>query len=341
MPKLALVVVSNPGSTTVTYEWRKIHRKDHIGSTKRDGVQRFFCHYPRATLKPGDKKKFIFSFKSDKVGMFNEEWELLTEPAVSQLPCLSLSGMGVADDELVQKREDFWRNFDHHMDVLCNVSDDGLDEFHQMSKTPTKVTPDIRDPQVFAEMFETNNRDRVLYYSRHVMEGFLDLLDNLDHLHRKYKGVGLLPKFEWSTKVSELEKLISQVENPYSRKTLEDQYFLLLQKAKRVPNDRAHSYSVIRNALSGVVSLVAYQDAIAREELNLAQLECFRIPPDDETEEQRAELKKREKEKQLEALKKSKKKPKTEEEEAAEMQSLINRLTENLTNKLLGQMDAA
>lgn len=40
-------------------------------------------------------------------------------------------------------------------------------------------------------------------------------------------------------------------------------------------------------------------------------------------------------------MKKSKKKPKTEEEEAAELQTLVSRLTENLTHKLLGQIDAA
>jgi hypothetical protein len=39
------VVVKNIGTTTVTYEWKKVHRKDLIPSTNSDFVQRFYCHY--------------------------------------------------------------------------------------------------------------------------------------------------------------------------------------------------------------------------------------------------------------------------------------------------------
>jgi hypothetical protein len=68
---------------------------------------------PRAILKPGESKKFVFSFKSGKVGTFNEEWELLTDPALlTSLPILSLSGVCVAEDELVSKREEFWKQFE-------------------------------------------------------------------------------------------------------------------------------------------------------------------------------------------------------------------------------------
>ena len=39
------MVVSNVGTTTVTYDWRKVNRADYIQSKNSDGVQRFFCHY--------------------------------------------------------------------------------------------------------------------------------------------------------------------------------------------------------------------------------------------------------------------------------------------------------
>ena len=74
------VILKNTGTTTVTYEWKKIIRGDYIKSKNSDGIQRFYCHYPRDILKPGEAKTFIFSFKSEKPGMFNEEWELLMEP---------------------------------------------------------------------------------------------------------------------------------------------------------------------------------------------------------------------------------------------------------------------
>ena len=105
-----IVVVTNHGSTTITYEWKKVQRGDHIASKKSDFLQRFYCHYPRSILKPGEAKTFIFSFRSEKVGMFNEEWELLTEPLLQNtLPVLSLSGIALQTDEYSQKRDEFWQ----------------------------------------------------------------------------------------------------------------------------------------------------------------------------------------------------------------------------------------
>jgi len=83
------VVVKNIGSTAVTYEWKKNIRGDHISAKKSDFKQRFWCHFPRSIIKPGDSKTFAFSFSSEKIGMYNEEWELWTEPLLhNQLPIL-------------------------------------------------------------------------------------------------------------------------------------------------------------------------------------------------------------------------------------------------------------
>ena len=112
MPLFA-VVVKNHGSTTITYEWKKVQRGDHIAAKKSDFLQRFYCHYPRSILKPGESKTFTFSFRSEKVGMFNEEWELLTEPLlINSLPMLSLSGISLQADLYAEKRHNFWQNFE-------------------------------------------------------------------------------------------------------------------------------------------------------------------------------------------------------------------------------------
>ena len=98
--------MKNTGSTTVTYEWKKIIRGDYIPSKNSDGIQRFYCHYPRDILKPGESKTYIFSFRSEKPGMFNEEWELLTEPQLLETaPLLNLSGMATKADEYIEKRQ--------------------------------------------------------------------------------------------------------------------------------------------------------------------------------------------------------------------------------------------
>ncbi len=106
------MLVQNIGSTTVTYEWKRVQRGDHLASKKSDFVQRFYCHYPRSILKPGESKAFNFSFKSSKIGMFNEEWELLTEPLLlTPLNSVCLSGIACEDDSLAEKRKEFWKDF--------------------------------------------------------------------------------------------------------------------------------------------------------------------------------------------------------------------------------------
>jgi hypothetical protein len=132
------------------------------------------------------------------------------------------------------------------MDVLFNGSDEGQDEFILKNKTPNKDPPNIRDPTVFATLFEEKNRDNVLYFTKPVMDGFLSLLDDLDYLHKKTTGQSLFNTFVWSTKTNELEKIIRSIVNPLTRKTMNDKYNALLTSAKKVPIDRAHSYGVIR-----------------------------------------------------------------------------------------------
>lgn len=90
-----------------------MQRGDHILAKKSDFLQRFYCHYPRSILKPGESKTFTFSFRSAKVGMFNEEWELLTEPLLmNSLPMLSLTGISLQTDQYADKRDQFWQQFE-------------------------------------------------------------------------------------------------------------------------------------------------------------------------------------------------------------------------------------
>jgi hypothetical protein len=44
------IIIRNTGTTTVTYEWKKVQRKDLIAAKRSDFAQRFFCHYVSALL---------------------------------------------------------------------------------------------------------------------------------------------------------------------------------------------------------------------------------------------------------------------------------------------------
>ena len=97
-------------------------------SKNSDGIQRFYCHYPRDTLKPGENKTFIFSFRSEKAGMFNEEWELLTEPELVEAPpLLTLSGMATKEDEFIEARNQLKTRFEK--DLLQTEQPEFLSDF--------------------------------------------------------------------------------------------------------------------------------------------------------------------------------------------------------------------
>jgi len=179
--------VTNHGSTTVTYEWKKVQRGDHIAAKKSDFVQRFYCHYPRSILKPGEQKTFIFSFRSEKVGMFNEEWELLTEPLLlNSLPVLSLSGISLQTDLYAERRDQFWKHFDKTF-MEKDAKETVYEIVHQIKPTPQEA-PDLRKPEVFAATFEATNQDMELKYTMSTMEGFYELLDDIAILYHRQSG---------------------------------------------------------------------------------------------------------------------------------------------------------
>lgn len=80
-------------------------------------------------------------------------------------------------------------------------------------KTPAAPEPDLRDAEVFKGVFEEKNRHLGLYYTKDTMDGFYDILDDLAHLYQKQEGKPLSARFEWSTKVQELETLIKGLKN--------------------------------------------------------------------------------------------------------------------------------
>ena len=242
---------------------------------------------PRSILKPGESKTFTFSFLSDKVGMFNQEWELLTEPLlINSLPMLSLSGIAVEEDKLAKKRAEFWKEFEQNF--VQRDASETLDTLIDRVKTPPKAAPDRRDPAVFSKMFEDSNRDLKLYFTTETMDGFYDLLADIGLLFEK-QGMPLASDYEWSTGVGELEQMIEQISNPYTQRTVLDRFIKLVAKARKTPNDRAHSFNVIRTMVGRVCEQVVDTETKIRDEAGALPLEVFRVPPEDETEEQRQE----------------------------------------------------
>ena len=74
--------------------------------------------------------------------MFNEEWELLTEPMLNEpAPILTLSGMATQPDHFIEKRAQVEQAFVNEMDRReTEVQEDYLTAAHPMTPPARELT---------------------------------------------------------------------------------------------------------------------------------------------------------------------------------------------------------
>ena len=100
--------------------------------------------------------------------MFNEEWELLTEPSLlEQAPLLNLSGMATKVDEYVEKVEGFEKEFEFDLGKLHE------NDVPNKDTTPMdNITYGTTDPLLMQKEFEAINEHTGLYYTQSVYDSF-------------------------------------------------------------------------------------------------------------------------------------------------------------------------
>jgi hypothetical protein len=180
-------------------------------------------------LKPGECKIFTFSFRSEKPGMYFEEWELLTEPLLlSSLPLLNLSGMSTQSDSRVAERLKLESQFLHEFKDSNAL--EIFEEVFDKVESPPKPLPDIRDQGTFKRLFEERNKHLGLYYTKFIMKSFFELYEDIEY---KLKGAvnaegELILGDEWSLKVEDIENYIREIRNTYTRDFLKQRYVKLL-----------------------------------------------------------------------------------------------------------------
>jgi hypothetical protein len=145
--------------------------------------------------------------------MFNEEWELMTEPLLlNALPVISLSGIATKEDEYKSKRAEFWSEYESTFDGR-DASNDKIDDLMQEIKHPKIEEPDLHDPTVFGPLFESANRNLNLYHSKDTMDGFFELYDDIELLRSRQE----LETPKWDCRVETLEQYITGIANKYTR----------------------------------------------------------------------------------------------------------------------------
>ena len=155
-------------------------------------------------LKPGESKQFNFSFKSAKVGMFNEEWELLTEPKLQQpLSLVCLNGIATQDDLKQQRRNEFWQQFSQDYPEEQQPS---IDELEGFVRNQPETKPDLSDAAILSQVFEDRNRHLGLYYTKQVLDTFYDIVDDCSYVLERE---GQAFEAEWDVRTESLQKMIN------------------------------------------------------------------------------------------------------------------------------------
>ena len=255
-----IVVLKNVGSTTVTYEWKKIERGDYIPSKNSDGTQRFYCHYPRDTLKPGEAKTFIFSFRSEKPGMYNEEWELLTEPQLLEAaPLLNLSGMATQGDSYIDKRAALNKRFAEELAAQEMAAAEEVEA--PEAKTPSQAEQSAVD--LASTNFEQVNEHLGLKYTRSNFENFRMLYQLTENRLQRQGSTEPIEAF--TGEVEYIEDLITRIQNPYTQQSLQKRYIELFYEAKKLPVDRAQSFDIFRAMIvTSAVDVVDHDEKASR-----------------------------------------------------------------------------
>ena len=109
--------------------------------------------------------------------MFNEEWELLTEPLLqTPLQLVSLSGIATQEDQNQKKRDEFWTGFSQDYKPEEQVSIDTLEGY--VRNQPVEK-PDLTDSSVLCKLFEERNKHIGLFYTKDVLEAFFEIFEDL------------------------------------------------------------------------------------------------------------------------------------------------------------------
>lgn len=227
------VTVTNEGTATIYYEWRKVERSDYIEAKNSDGIQRFFGITIRNKLLPKETKTFTFSFRSTKPGMFFEEWEILTEPCcLEPIQKLTLNGISIEpeidlveidrlDNEVAQVNE-------------SNFIKEIMQDLFDRVRTPTPPLPDMEAPEVFAIEFEAVNKKYNLWYGEYEMRAYKDLIIET------HARLGTDPNSEyWDGSVDFVYNLINKVSFNIARDNLMLTFNRLVSYSKKVPPNRS------------------------------------------------------------------------------------------------------
>lgn len=263
------VIVTNNGSSAVFYEWKKYTRGDFIKSKRNDIVTRFYCHYNRGMLLPGESKRFLFTFTSKKVGIFTEEWDLHTDPlVVKPISQLVLTGRAFETDKMIAQRYFFEKEFSKR--IVLHTTEEILGDIIRNVRTPTPPPPDFFDSKQCQEQFEAKNRKEKVWHTEEVMILFRELEQSVKSL----VGEDLE---QWDLSLDHLRLLTGKIIKPEQREDKLKRLEFLVKLAKAKPPTCSLYWPEARKVLTDFLEAIPGLSSTLRTELDLEEYR-FRLP---------------------------------------------------------------
>ncbi|NWI34598.1 MYBPP protein, partial [Sula dactylatra] len=101
------LTVSCDGTAAIWYNWMRLPQQIPSRETKGKRMPCFYFDTRPGVILPGETRKFVFLFKSERAGIFSESWEFRTHPLLlgGALLQVTLWGIAVYEDKLADLRE--------------------------------------------------------------------------------------------------------------------------------------------------------------------------------------------------------------------------------------------
>ncbi|CAG9330827.1 unnamed protein product [Blepharisma stoltei] len=257
------VSVTNNGTSAVFYEWRKFNRSDFIKAKRSDGINRFYCHYGRDVLLPGETKRFVFTFSSEKPGNFTEEWDLLTDPLLTHpIKQLTLSGEAYENDGYIAQRHFFEEELTRR--TVLHTCEEILSDITRSVRTPTPPPPDLEDPKQCQEQFESKNLHYQVWHTTDVIK----MLRQLESWVVEH--IPLEEHFEpWNLSIDHMKELISLVPKIDLQHRYIERLNFIVKLAKEKPLYRSIYWEDARKVLVDLAEEIPVISSKIRTELDI------------------------------------------------------------------------
>uniref|UniRef100_A0A8D0F804 MYCBP associated protein n=1 Tax=Strix occidentalis caurina TaxID=311401 RepID=A0A8D0F804_STROC len=167
------LTVSNNGTTAVWYNWMRLPHQIPSRETRGKRMPRFYFDTRPGVILPGETRKFLFLFKSERAGIFSESWEFRTHPLLlgGALLQVTLWGIAVHEDKLADLREKLESDLAAREGAA--IVAESLKELRVRIRTPERTPSPVDAYVTEEELFHRKNPE--LHYQHQVVKQLHEL----------------------------------------------------------------------------------------------------------------------------------------------------------------------